>query len=440
MTLTLNDSQAKAFDNIVAFLATDDKYIIIDGSGGTGKSFLINYIKDNALKAYHDLCRVLGDEGKSYSIDITSTTNKACESLKHYLHDNVPTIHSYIGLVVKEDFSSGEVKVIPSNAYQVRSDKVVIIDECSMIDSKLLDYIKTAFIDSKIIFVGDRFQLAPIKESSSPVYDLGAKVLSLDTYMRQSYQELKDLATATKNSVMTKSPITINTSEYVKVLSKDEALNYLNGSFNAEGVSNKIVAYTNATVLQYSKYLNALRGYTEPYNVGECFVVNNTVHTNNNSSVSIMFHTEDEVVISDIKPAEKLTYAKLKDTEAELSITVQKALLTNLMTKQSFWVFLPVDMNEVKLCLKLLAKDKNWEKYFLIKNYLPDLRPRDTCTVHKSQGATVNDVFIDLEDLCTCRNKDTFYRLLYVACTRAREHVYFYGSMKPSLGVINERM
>ena len=45
MTLTLNDSQAKAFDNIVAFLATDDKYIIVDGSGGTGKSFLINYIK-----------------------------------------------------------------------------------------------------------------------------------------------------------------------------------------------------------------------------------------------------------------------------------------------------------------------------------------------------------------------------------------------------------
>ena len=94
------------------------------------------------------------------------------------------------------------------------------------------------------------------------------------------------------------------------------------------------------------------------------------------------------------------------------------------------------DPEDYKKVLNFLRKNKDWKKFYTIKDYFGDLRNRDSCTVHKSQGSTVNDVFIDLEDLMKCRQPDMVRRLLYVAISRARNNVYFYGDLKEKYGVI----
>lgn len=50
-------------------------------------------------------------------------------------------------------------------------------------------------------------------------------------------------------------------------------------------------------------------------------------------------------------------------------------------------------------------------------------------TVNKSQGSTYDTVYIDLNDIGKCRDKDQVRRMLYVAVSRARHKVVFTGDI-----------
>ena len=73
----------------------------------------------------------------------------------------------------------------------------------------------------------------------------------------------------------------------------------------------------------------------------------------------------------------------------------------------------------------------------MLKEEFPDLRPREACTVHKSQGSSFDTVYIDADDLSTCTNIATAARLLYVAVSRSRNRVVFYGKLHKKLGGIH---
>ena len=76
----------------------------------------------------------------------------------------------------------------------------------------------------------------------------------------------------------------------------------------------------------------------------------------------------------------------------------------------------------------------DWSTYFSLKNKYPDLRDRDASTIHKAQGSTHDTVYVDLDDLCTCTNPLTAARLFYVAVSRARKRVVFYGNLSKKYG------
>ena len=84
--------------------------------------------------------------------------------------------------------------------------------------------------------------------------------------------------------------------------------------------------------------------------------------------------------------------------------------------------------------MKYYANQKDWQKYFFLKNNFPDFRQRDACTVHKSQGSTYQTVYIDLENLSTCAQSETGARLMYVAFSRASTRVALYGNLTPRFG------
>ena len=45
-------------------------------------------------------------------------------------------------------------------------------------------------------------------------------------------------------------------------------------------------------------------------------------------------------------------------------------------------------------------------------------------TVHKSQGSSLNNVFIDMKDINKCRNKDEFRQLQYVSVSRTKNNAH----------------
>ena len=58
-----------------------------------------------------------------------------------------------------------------------------------------------------------------------------------------------------------------------------------------------------------------------------------------------------------------------------------------------------------------------------------DLRNAFACTINKSQGSTFDAVFIDLDDVRRCNSGEQMARMLYVAVSRARNHVYLTGDI-----------
>lgn len=430
--MSLNQEQNDAMNKIVTFLTTDEPAIIIDGSGGTGKSYLINELKKNLLKEYRDLCSIFGLPVKYNNIRITSTTNKACESLGLLVHEDVPTIHSFLGLRVTEDYKTGEEKLATTDKASIIFNEVIIIDEASMINWELFKYIQQFCSTCKIIYVGDKYQLAPVKETISQVYKQNYQEIPLKTFMRQQNQALTDLAQRCKDAIDNKT-ITINTvKDTIEVLTKENTFTYLNNNFIQPQNNNKICCYTNNCCIAYNSYIHSdVRGHTEPFYKGQRLIANNVLHGKDGM---LILHTEDVVDLIDVEPMQEELEITGKETNIKFPIVRAQGLcLTNGNTVS---LILPVNSLDKRQALKILAKDKDWTHYYQLKDYVADLRYADACTVHKAQGATVDTVLIDLDNLSTCRNPDTFYRLLYVACTRARHKVYFYGSLAKKFGSI----
>ena len=436
MNLNLTDEQKRVYSHLLGFLHDPNKQaIIIDGSGGVGKSFMVNYICNNLIEDYKCSCQISGKNPEYRFIIPTATTNKACESLSQYLKTTVQTIHNYLGLVVFDDYETGETSVVPSRSYRTRHNEVILIDEASMINKVTFEYIKKALLkedcNCKVIYVGDKYQLPPVKEDISQVYLQGYEELSLTKLLRASNQELININKAAKQLVIDGTEIPVKEGLNVHFLNDTTAPKYIINSFKNPDHNNLICCYTNKSVIAYNNYCKQIRGITTPYVKGEHYVCNNVVHMSdsNHENLSVIFHVEDECKITniDFHPQQVKVYENN-------TVEAYRAEIENLSYGSKFVVYLPTDINkhleQIKLIKKQAMQDKElWRVYYAMKNFFPDMRPRDAKTIHKAQGSSVEDVFIDLNDLSHCYDKNVTRRLLYVAISRARKNVYFYGEL-----------
>lgn len=167
---SLSKEQSVVFDLIV----NKGKSVFFTGPAGSGKTTLLKTII-HALKKKHDAF-----EGyNSLRVGVTASTGLAAMNLKG------KTFHSHlqIGLgTLKAEAIAG--KLISNNGYIPAWNclRVLIIDECSLINSKLFDKLNTIakivkknsapFGGIQLVLVGDFYQLPPIIES----YDILAKI------------------------------------------------------------------------------------------------------------------------------------------------------------------------------------------------------------------------------------------------------------------------
>ncbi|MEY4504045.1 MAG: hypothetical protein RL154_337, partial [Pseudomonadota bacterium] len=155
--INLNDEQQLALDNILdwahSYIFTT-KGKILSGYAGTGKTTLIKLIAKELPKSV--LC---------------APTNKAVRVLEALGSGrDCFTIYSLLGLQMQEH--EDKLKLVKIEKDNLAKYEYVIIDEASMLNSELLDYIDDATIkyDIKFLFVGDPEQLNPIGEESSPIW------------------------------------------------------------------------------------------------------------------------------------------------------------------------------------------------------------------------------------------------------------------------------
>ena len=429
---TLNQGQKDAADDLYRWLMKpDEKHIILSGPGGVGKSYLISYLIDELIPRYHKMCDLVNIPPVYTQVNLTAMSNKAVEVLSESTGMPCSTAHSFLGLIVVNDYSTGATKIKKGKKWQIHSNSIIIIDEYSMEDYRFFQFLNESTLNCKIIHVGDHCQLAAVGDNIPYVSQQNIPRIDLTEQMRNKGQPaLQSLCLHLRNQVETMqfSPIDL-VPGVVDLLSGEDFQKEIESNFLDPEIQNKyrILAYSNGRVNTYNSFIRDLRQQPRLPVKGEYLICNSAFMPNNVKG----FATEEEVHITDISSQVEV----LNLPDGGCLEVVYGTLDGQFVTRTN--VPIPVDRSHYEALVKHYKRSKDWTTYFKLKDEIPDLRPRDANTIHKSQGSSYDTVYIDLDDLSTCRNPATAARLLYVAASRARNRVVFYGNLPKQLGGLN---
>ena len=182
-TSNFTNDQLKAYDELMKFIDSpfdnkDYKRALI-GAAGTGKTFLVRALLLNSTLSYS-------------LIGLSAPTHKACRVLGESIHISgikVNTIQSDLGLRLNFDidkFDPNNPPFDPKGKIKIGNYKLYIVDEASMINSRLCIFLEKTCVSNKckIIFIGDDSQLAPVGEKYSSAFR-NIKSYSLKQIVRQ---------------------------------------------------------------------------------------------------------------------------------------------------------------------------------------------------------------------------------------------------------------
>lgn len=426
---TLTNDQKKGAEAFFNFLMTDAKYFCLSGGAGVGKTFLMNHISNHIMQTYADACKLVGISQLYDTVEFTATTNKAAEVLEKSIGKPVSTIHSFLGLKVYENRKTGKTQLEKTNNYRVRSNMILFIDESSMIDTALFALIDEAFNDSKIIFVGDHAQMAPVGEEVSSIYSL----VSEDNFIFLS-EPVRNADSPPLMALCEQLRDTVETGEFHPMRSVPGSIEYLTIAqmedkleehFTDPDGTARILCYTNSRVQDYNAYIRELQEKPDQFCVGDMLVVASTY-----ASGSLTLNVEREVQVTKVnEEILDLGYSDLSKDGKPVQyrrISVRTPFSTNL---DGIEVFTATEPDRLQHVLKRLRQQKRFSEYFDVKGMFLDLRDKHACTVYKSQGSTYETVFIDLGNIGTSWDAKQVARMLFVGVSRARSKVYFFGNL-----------
>ena len=423
--IVFNADQQAGIETFLGFLMSDERELRLRGPAGVGKTFLMKHMYTNVLKDYYDACKLFDTPATIKEVAFTATTNKAAEVLSSQINTHAQTIHSYLGLRVVNDFSDGTSRLEKTKAYKVRSNILLFIDEASMSDTHLIRIIRESFLHSKIVWVGDHSQLAPVGEQIPPIYNRELTDIHLTIPVRNAGQPaLMNLCSQLRETVATGVFKPIEPVHGVIDYLNDELMAAaLDHYFTNPDVNARILCYTNHKVNTFNSHIRYIRNLPDHFTAGEHLV-----------AASAYMYGEDSLSVEEQVEVISEDYANPKNIELG-GATFQ---IYNMVIKNMFGTLMqvkvPYDPAHFAEVLKYFKRTKKWIYFFRMKENYPDLRPVDAATIYKAQGSTYETVFIDLGDVSTCTHAMQVARMLYVGVSRPTTRLFLYGGLKPAYG------
>ena len=429
MSITLSQHQLDIVNQTVDALNLDSythTLAVLTGVAGSGKTSCIASIMD-----------IIADKhGKARKVYLAATTHTAAAILKSTLppqhSKSCLTAHKLFGIKPSFNLVNGQEKLITANQPLLSSNGVVIIDESSMINDGFLYAISNIVsrYTLKVLFVGDYFQLPPVKGQCS-IFDTTLPTFHLTTVHRQlagnpivkkalEYVDFISGSTTVEPSIDTSLD---SNGKGIHVLTHQKFIEkfvdkYMN--FNAgDRVPVPMCTYTNAAAINYNNMIRKatylLSGATQEYYENEEFISNTSVISEQGK---VILDNNEKINIISYHPYE---YEGMHGYK----LLVKRS---NTTSPTNVEIFTPSNLSTLNAVLKELkataVKNKSWTTYYRVKNYVADIRLPFAGTIHKAQGATFDEIFIDYSNILKCKQVTTRNRLMYVALTRAKTNVY----------------
>jgi Cdc6-like AAA superfamily ATPase len=412
----------------------------ITGVAGTGKttelSTLIEFCKENKVSC------------------VTSAyTHKACNVLASKLPhgSNICTLHSYLKKRPTVNDKALKLAHVDDNMQHSEPDTVgvLFIDEFSMVGEKdYIDLVKLQYNENgdvimKIVYIGDPNQLPPVKDQAAirpkkPYWVVLTKIYRQadDNPLIDTLIQLNDIINGAKATILTEHKTFIRDQDIVKLYKEDTG-------------SKIILAYTNRTVQD----LNAsIQGKQEPEINDKVFsptsrkaykllsvypethmiqsIMDNIIELNSKYKTLETLHTLDVLFYNLIDEEGNEScragifghqnYLDYKQLIAEHAVNVNKKIEHKYKQDSKTWA--QQNWSEP------LAKERAtaWKNYLSFNDNVFCIDFPHAMTVHKSQGSTYDNVYLDMQDLGLCADRDypLYLKLLYVGISRAAKKVF----------------
>lgn len=449
--IVLGEEQLQALDLIKKFVKSNEKVFTLIGYAGTGKTTLIkeiiDYFEDNYIR---------------YAI--AAPTHKAKSVIKYNIDRDVSTVHSLLRLspqIEIMDLDLRNLQFITSSTKTtldgIPTKGIVLCDEASMINDFLYKLLleKCNLLKTKIIFVGDMAQLKPVNEDYYSLVFSNPNKFELTKIYRQSIDSaFSDVLPILREQVIPRFKTSIRSNgSIICTPTAKELFEYGVPAFkkaikDRNIFETKLLAYTNkrTQALNY-KMREILFGKESEYEENEFL----TAYENFTYGLTTYWNSMDYVVAAPpIKVSRNIPhfmelpgymlelYDYGTDTTDEIFI-----LSRNIDYKYYHSLAHLIETTRTEAVIRKQQKDRGsslmWQKYYSIINSFASpidlyfdgrLVKKKTfdygygCTVHKSQGSSIDSVFIDMKDIGVCRNEMELRQLQYVSVSRSKQNAY----------------
>ncbi len=406
--------QRLALEKILQWGESTDKFFLLSGYAGTGKTTIAENIAEY------------------YRADVMAPTNAAVKRLKDKIKCNTTgfsTLHS--ALYGGPDPKTGEFVKSKGLIYK----RTYIVDECSMIDQQvLLDLISAANSSkSKIIFMGDNFQLEPVGKDP--------QIFAWE----KTHMDFKEQWKHTLYEVKRNDGAILKAATHLRTVCEPALLYQDDSSFNivrkfSQSLLNDItndknyivLTSTNNKRLEYNRLIRGVRYKEEASNsvmdFEKVISIANTMYSNGEQYV-----IRDPVILETFsrevdmgKPNQpdykfyKFVFIEHKietDNEKEKEKLFRTLLITDL-DKPSLHPAVLLKLNSFKFDNRFTVdveygkkRVKAWNPNVIISTY------GYATSTHKAQGQEWDNVYINADWLSDAWDKA---RWLYTAITRAK--------------------
>lgn len=424
---------------------------LLKGFAGTGKTSIIGTLVSNLLEV-------------KKSAVLMAPTGRAAKVISNYSGKEAFTIHKKI-YFPKKDKGGGVKFVMQPNKHR---NTIFIVDEASMIpdtpaDSKLFE--NGSLLDDlmqyvysghhcKLLLIGDKAQLPPVKSDLSPAlnaaqldlhYNKKVIMMELDEVVRQA-QDSGILSNATHLREIMEGEIMdafkFNIKGYpdiVRLIDGHEIMDAINDAYDSNGYEETaIIVRSNKRANLYNKQIREriLNNENELTPGDFLMVVKNNYFWVKPTSEAGFIANGDIIQVLEIHSIQDLygfrfaevkvqmvDYPKMRPFETVLLLDTIEAESPSLSYDESNRLYQEVQKD-------FEDETSNYRKFLKIKNnkHFNALQVKFSyaITCHKSQGGQWNTIFVEQPYLPNGIDKE-YLRWLYTAVTRAKEKLYLIG-------------